>query len=159
MAATNPPTDPDSGSHPIDPEEQRTWLAQLDRKLGTRTYAGAAALILALAAGIVAIVLAVDARDNSATTAEFSRLEKELGGVADDASASADAQENIDALSGRVDSLEDEISDLSGTDEEAQGRLDVIEDDIEDLRQEISDIGSAADLGGPGGTSPPDEGG
>lgn len=159
MATTDPPTDPGSPipAAPLDPEQQREWLAQLDRKVGVRTYAGAAALILALAAAIVAIVLAVDARDNSATDADLSRVEKALGGVADDASAFGDAQRDIDALSGRVDSLEDEISGLSGADSDAQGRLDVVEDDIEDLRQEISDIATAADTSS-GGTGPADEG-
>ena len=157
MVDDGPATDPGVAAAPPDPEQQREWLAQLDRKVGIRTYAGAAALILALAAAIVAIVLAVDARDNSATDADLSRVEKALGGVADDASAFGDAQEDIDALSSRVDSLEDEINGLSEADSDAQGRLDVVEDDIEDLRQEISDLGTAAETDA-GGTGPVGEG-
>ena len=143
---------------PLTAEEQREWLASLDRKLAVRTYAGAAALILALAAAIVAVVLAVDARDNSATDADLARVEKALGGVADDASAFSDAQEDIDALSSRVDGLEDELGALSGADSDAEGRLDVVEDDIEDLRQEISDLANATETSA-GGTGPTDDGG
>lgn len=139
-------------------EAEREEIARLERKLGVRTYAGAAAVILALAAAIVAVVLAIDARDNSATDADLSRVERALGGVADDASSFADAQEDIDALSGRVDALEDELGALASADRDVQGRVDVVEDDIEDLRQEIAGLGTAADETGTGGSAPPDEG-
>lgn len=160
MATSDPKTDPGAATPDADTpsatEAEGEDLARLERKLGVRTYAGAAAVILALAAAIVAIVLAIDARDNSATKSELNRVERALGGVADDASSFADAQENIDALSERVDSLEDELGTLATADKDAQGRVDVIEDDIEDLRQEISDLGTAAETGS-GGSGPPDE--
>ena len=157
MADTPPATDPGMPAAPADPEQQREELAQLDRKLGIRTYAGAAAVILALATAIVAVVLAVDARDNSATDADLNRVEKALGGVADDASAFGDAQDDIDALGSRLDELENEVSGLSGADSDAEGRLDVVEDDIEDLRQEISDLANAAETSS-GGSGPADGG-
>ena len=157
MADTPPATDPGMPPAPTDPEQQREELAQLDRKLGIRTYAGAAAVILALATAIVAVVLAVDARDNSATDADLNRVEKALGGVADDASAFGDAQDDIDALGSRLDELENEVSGLSGADSDAEGRLDVVEDDIEDLRQEISDLANEAETAS-GGSCPADGG-
>lgn len=148
----NPPTgggeppSPPTGER--DPEGERAWLAQLDRKVGTRTYAGAAAIVLALAAGIVAIVLAVDARDNSATKGDLNRLERELTGVAEQAGEADEAQESIDSLSGRLDELEDQVGGLSTADSETNDRLGVIEDDIEALRQQISDLDNSSSGGG-----------
>ncbi len=150
----NPPTDPGQPpAEPIDPEAQRAWLAQVDRKLGTRTYAGAAALILALAAAIVAIVLAIDARDNSATDADLNQVEQQISSVAKDASASQDAQEGIDSLGGRLDSVEDQISGLESADTDIDDRLEVIEDDIEALRQQISDSSNSSEGQSGGGGS------
>jgi septal ring factor EnvC (AmiA/AmiB activator) len=155
-----PPTDPGRGPDPapqdpappdpayqtgpqaLDPEGQRAWLAQVDRQLKTRTYIGAAAAVLALAAGIVAIVLAIDARDKSASTADVQRLERELTVVAEDASGATEAQDNIDSLSDRVDSLEGTIEDAVSEEQGTNRRLNVIEDELEDLRQQISDLES-----------------
>lgn len=124
-------------------DEARAQLEQLNRKVSTRTYAGGAALVLALAAAIIGIVLAVDARDNSASQSEVKRLEQQLAKVAEQAGASEQAQEGVDSLGGQIDSLEGEVSGLTSTDREIEKRLDVIEDDIEDLRQQISDLDSA----------------
>ncbi len=115
-------------------------IAQVDRKLGTRTWAGAVLLVLALAAAIVALVIALDARDNSATKDEVDQVSEQLSGIAEDASEAGDLQKSVDALSGRLDSLEDEVAGLGGADSDADQRLGVVEDDIEDLRQQISDL-------------------
>lgn len=164
MESSNPQTDPgqqpaggqgtgeqpaaaETGTGPIDPEGQRAWLATLDRRLSTRTWIGAAAAVIALAAGIVAIVLALDASNNSASKGDLNRIERELGVVAEDASGATEAQESIDALSGRVDSLEDQISGATSADDDAQQRLKVLEDDIEDLRQQLSDLDSSGGAG------------
>lgn len=153
MESNNPPTEPgqqsyDTGSQPTDPDAQRAWLEAVDRKLSTRTYIGAAAAVLALAAAIVAIVLSLDASNNSASKGDVKSLQQEIGVVAKDASGATDAQENIDSLSGRVDTLQDSVDGASSSDEETQKRLDVIEDDIEDLRQQVSDLESSDNSGG-----------
>ncbi len=59
-------------------EGQRAWIAQIERKLAVRTYAGAAAIVLALAAGIVGTVLALGAKDESATKTEVQALSDRL---------------------------------------------------------------------------------
>ena len=53
-------------------------MAQLDRKLGLRTYVILAASLLALACSIVAVLLALDARDNAASADDVARLEQEI---------------------------------------------------------------------------------
>lgn len=150
--AAQPATAAGSGQPATGPDDERAQLEQLNRKLSTRTYAGGAALVLALAAAIVAIVLAVDARDNSASQSEVNRLEQQLAAVAEQAGASEEAQEGVESLGGQIDSLEDEVSGFTSTDREIQERLDVIEDDIEDLRQQISDLDSGGGSSNDGGS-------
>jgi septal ring factor EnvC (AmiA/AmiB activator) len=147
-ATAGPATDPDRTGPG---EEEGAQLDQLDRRLSTRTYAGGAALVLALAAAIVAIVLAVDARDNSARKNEVRRLEQQLAAVAEQAGASSETQQDVESLGERVDGLEDEVDGLSSSDREIEKRLDVIEDDIEDLRQQISELDSGSSGGGSSG--------
>jgi hypothetical protein len=125
-------------------------LAQLERKLGTRTWAGAVLLVLSLATAIVALVIAFDARDSAATKDEVDQISAQLSGIAEDASKAGDLQKSVDALSGRLDSLEDEVAGLSGAGSDVDGRLGVVEDDIEDLRQQISGLEDAA-------STPPDD--
>ena len=107
---TNPPT---TGSHPVappttgshaalqSPAEQisglRAWIAQVDRKLGIRTYALGAAVVLALAAGIVGVVLAVGAKDDSATKDEVRALRDQVSSVSKEASQAA--QDDVASLS------------------------------------------------------------
>src|SRR5688500_2241646 len=90
-APGTPAAKPDAGSPAAkrkpseDPHERldglRAWLAQVDRKVGVRTYAGGAAVVLALAAGIVGVVLALSAKDESATKAEVEALREEIGTI------------------------------------------------------------------------------
>lgn len=151
-------TDPAAGPHPPITGKQpavgaaatqaperdeglRPWVAQVDRKLGTRTYAGAALVVLALAASIVAIVLAIDARDNSAGEDDLSRVESQLSTVSELAGAGESAQTEVDSLDARLSTLEDQISEISTTGGGVAKQITVIEDDIEDLRQQISDGG------------------
>src|SRR5919201_7117576 len=65
-AATAAPT-----PAPADPHQRidglRAWLAQVDRKLGVRTYIGAAIAVLALAAAVAALVLVVLLKRDAAT--------------------------------------------------------------------------------------------
>jgi len=151
MEAANEP--PERGSEPTEPRDQQAWLAQLDRRLSTRTYIGAAAAVMALAAAIVALVLAIDASDNSATKGDVKRLEQELAVVAEDAGSAADVQDSIDSLSGRIDALQDSVDSAAGSNDQLQKRLGVVEDDIEDLRRQLSDLESQATSGGTGSGS------
>lgn len=165
----NPATGPEQVPAPSLDEEAglRAWIAQLDRKLGIRSYAGAAAVILALAAAIVAIVLAIDARDNSADKGDLTRVESRIGDLSAQAGEAESAQDDLDSLDGRIVDLESQLSGLSSGDADLESRISVIEDDIEDLRGQISDLGSdPVDSGGTspgpgsddsGGTSPGDD--
>lgn len=152
----------DSQRQPIDPQgrpggggagpDQPTSVEILERRLSTRTMVGAVAAVLALAAAIVAIVLALDARDNSASSADLRRVERQLSSVAADAGGASEAQRGIDALSSRLDAVEDAVDGTASGDEELQGQLDVVENDIEDLRQQISELE-------PSGAGPNQDGG
>jgi len=148
------PRPPITGTHPVarppaapvstEAEGQRAWLADLDRKLGTRSYAGAAAMVLSLAASIVAIVLAIDARDNSAGIDDLTRVENELAAtVTSGTEAGEQALEEIGELQSRISTLEDQVAELNATINELGSRTDVTEDDIEDLRQQNAPTGGA----------------
>lgn len=140
MAEPEPEKPVEEPAGPIDPEGQRAWLAQLERRLGTRTYAGAAALVLTLAAAIVALVMAIDSRENSATQEQVRGIERQLGLVAEDAGAFDDVQGEVETLSGELDALEQQVEQFSGVERSIEDRLEVIEDDIEALRRQISDL-------------------
>jgi TolA-binding protein len=169
MSATDPPNrNPPTGSEPVsavrvtEEEGLRAWVAQLDRKLGTRSYAGAAAVILSLAAAIVAIVLAIDARDNSAAEGDLARVEERVAEISDSAEAAEAASGDIDELESRISGLEGKIDGLSAGSADVEQRIKVIEDDIEDLRGQISDLepgggAPSAPAGGPGDSA--DDGG
>ena len=90
--------------------------AELDRRIGTRTYAGAALLLLTLATAIVAIVLAVDARDNSASNEDLNRISAQIStsaGIAPTAEVDTTAFETrIASLEGQLQELRDQISAL-----------------------------------------------
>src|SRR5918995_5333588 len=94
-AATPTPVSPapDAAQAPstADPQERidglRAWLAQVERKVGVRSYAGGAAIVLALAAGIVGVVLALSAKDESATKDELRELRDQVAEVSEEASA------------------------------------------------------------------------
>lgn len=119
-------------------EGLRGWIAQLDRKLGVRTYAGAAAIVLALAAGIVGVVLATSAKDESATTAEVEALRDEVEAVQQESSQAV--QQDIETLNGRFDDLEAKVAALGTSQRTSESEISVIQGDIDELRQQISDL-------------------
>ena len=140
-----------------DPHERieglRAWVAQVDRKLGVRSYAGGAAIVLALAAGIVGVVLALSAKDESATKDEVRALRGELESVAERASETA--EEGVAALTERLDTLEGRVSQIQSSQRTTERELSVVEDDIDDLRTQISDLRTSPAAAGPaGGESP-----
>ena len=123
-------------------EGLRAWLATLDRKVGLRTYLGLAAVILALAASAVAIVLAIDARDNSADNDDLNAISERVNQLESGSSAEFDAA----AFEARLTAIEDQLSG-SGSGSAGGGgdtaeRLDVLESDIEELRDQIADLES-----------------
>jgi polyhydroxyalkanoate synthesis regulator phasin len=124
----------------------RSWVAELDRKLGLRTYLTLAAALLALACSIVAVVLAVDARDNSASSDDITSLEEQVAALeaATAAAAAAPAEgggsAGSAALEERVTTLESQVKGLAEARDASDSRVAVIEDDIDDLRSQISDL-------------------
>lgn len=162
-----PPTEPTVAMSPeqaaesADPtvrlEGLRAWVAQLDRKLGTRFYALAAASVLALAAGIVAIVLALGIEEDSAKKAQVEALREDLAGV--ERSASTAADDEISALQERLADLESQVnglrSDQSATDKE----IGVVQDDISDLQDDVNQLESAPPADESSNDTNPDESG
>jgi uncharacterized protein HemX len=133
----------------------RSWVAQLDRRIGVRTYAGAAALVLALAAAAVALVLVLQLQDESATDTDVQQLRDEIAGVEDTASEAA--QEDVRSLSDRLTEIESQVSELASDRDAVDQEISVIQDDIQDLRDQIAEVessDSAGAGGSSGGTSP-----
>ncbi|MDQ3572378.1 MAG: DUF724 domain-containing protein [Actinomycetota bacterium] len=130
---------------PLTPEEElialRESVAQLDRKLGTRFYALAAAAVLALAAGIVGIVLALGVKDDSATNADLKQLRGELAGVEESASEAAD--DDLAALGDRVSELETQIQSVRSGQDASEQEISVLQDDVADLRDDVAGLESA----------------
>jgi septal ring factor EnvC (AmiA/AmiB activator) len=126
----------------------RAWIAQLDRKLATRFYALGAATVLALAAGIVAIVLVLGVKDDSATKSDLDQLREEVAGV--ERSASQAAEDDVAALGDRVSQLESQMQSLRSDQTATDQEISVLQDDIEDLRNDLTALESA-DTGGTDG--------
>jgi polyhydroxyalkanoate synthesis regulator phasin len=152
------PAAPQTGEQPAAPQtlEQRldgirAWIAQLDRKLGIRTYALGAAVVLALAAGIVGVVLAVGAKDDSATKDEVSALRDQIQSVSEEAVSST--QSDISALGDRLDALEARLTQVANGQRTDQSELDVAKSDIEELRNQINDLQGSANNPGASATT------
>jgi DNA repair exonuclease SbcCD ATPase subunit len=122
-------------------EGLRAWLAQLDRKLGLRTYVGAAIAVLTLAAAAVALVLVLSLRQDAATEEDVQALRDEISSVEQSASQAADSR--VSALEQRLDDLEDEVNRISTAQSTSRRELEVIQDDIRELRADVSGAGSA----------------
>lgn len=135
-----------------DPHERldglRAWLAQVDRKLGVRSYAGGAAVVLALAAGIVGVVLALNAKDESASKEDLQALSEEIATIGDRAAAAA--EEGVQTLADRLDSLEGRVSQIQSGQRTTERELSVVQDDIDDLRSQISGLDGGAGSSGAG---------
>ena len=159
---TQPPTAPPTGTQPAvggpEPtvnerlEGQRSWLAQLDRRVGVRTYAGAAAVVIALAAAAVALVLVLQLDEESAKSADIDQLREEIAGVEDTATEAA--QDDVQSMTERLTQLESDIAELSSTQDSTDQKISVIEDDIQDLRDQIADLDQESSSGSGGASSP-----
>jgi uncharacterized protein HemX len=135
---------------PPTPEQRieglRAWIAQVDRKLGIRTYAGGAAVVLALAAGIVGVVLALSAKDESASKDDVTALSEQVQTATQQASESA--AKDLSSISQQLDELENRVSALASSQRTTESQLQVARDDIDELRSQVSSSG------GSGGDSP-----
>jgi septal ring factor EnvC (AmiA/AmiB activator) len=136
---------PQEAAASADPAEKlegvHAWVAQLDRKLQTRFYALAAAAVLALAAGIVAVVLALGVQDDSATKSELQELRDQVDNATK--SASDAAQDDVADLDDRLAEIESQIESLSSDQSTTNKELSVVQDDIADLRDQIDSVEQA----------------
>jgi uncharacterized protein HemX len=147
MEAGTPPTPPPAtGPQPVvvreTPEQQidglRAWVAQIDRRLGVRSIAGAVAIVLALAAGIVGVVLARDAKDHSATKAEVASLRDQVSASTKEASQAT--QDTIAELRDSIDALDSRVATIASGQRTSDSELEVAKSDIDELRGQISDL-------------------
>ena len=137
-----------TGEQPqLAPEER---LAKLERRLTVRSLALGAAVVLALAAGIVAVVLALEAKDDSATKSEVRSLRDQVEAVQQEAAKAT--EQNVADITERLDALEGRVNTIAGDQRTSESELSVVQDDIDELRDQISELQSAppADSGGAG---------
>ena len=142
-----------AGPEPLDPQQRidglRAWIAQLDRKLGVRTYVIGAIAILALAAAAVALVLLVQLKRDAATKDDVDAIQGQLSGVQQ--SAAQAAQRSVRSLNQRLSDLQTEVGSLSTQQTTSKRELQVVQDDIKELRSQISS-GQGQPGGGLSGT-------
>ena len=119
-------------------EDTRAWIARTDRKLGVRTYALGAGVVLALAAGIVGVVLALSAKDESATKDEVRALRDQVEAVQQEAAEAA--EEDVATLTEQLDALEGRVNTIASSQRTSESELSVVQDDIDDLRNQISGL-------------------
>lgn len=140
---------------PADPHERidglRAWVAQLHRKLATRTYVGAAVAVLALAAAAVALVLTLDLKQDAATNGDIQSLQDQISAVEQTASQSQAAQEDIQALDRRLAQLEDDVNRISTGQTTTRRELRVVQDDIKELRSQVASARSSSGGGSQAG--------
>jgi septal ring factor EnvC (AmiA/AmiB activator) len=127
-------------SAPADPQERidglRAWLAQVDRKLGVRTYLGAAIAVLALAAAVVGLILTLSLKQEAATDGDIESLRDQISAV--EQSASEAAQEDVQGLDRRLTELEADVNRISTSQTTLRRELKVVQDDIKELRSQVS---------------------
>jgi uncharacterized protein HemX len=147
------PAQPAGTQTPAAPQDPidglRAWIAQVERKLGVRTYVGAAVAVLGLAAAGVALVLTLTLKQDAATDSDISSLREQVTAV--EQSASEAAQEDVQGLDRRLAELEDEVERIATGQTTARRELKVVQDDIDELRNEVSGAGNSS--GGTGGAS------
>jgi septal ring factor EnvC (AmiA/AmiB activator) len=137
---------------PADAQERidglRAWIARVDRKLGLRTYVGAAIMVLALAAAGVGLVLTLSLKQDAATDDDVQSLRDQISAV--ERSASQAAQEDVQALDRRLTELETEVNRISTGQQTTRRELKVVQDDIKELRGQVSRARSSSGGGSQG---------
>jgi predicted nucleic acid-binding Zn-ribbon protein len=132
-------------------EELRARLDDAERRLKVRTYAAMVVAVLGLAAGIVALILAMQAKDDAATESDLQDVREQIASLEE--AAGQVSEEDLTRVTDRVSALEDEIEILSEDRSSTRQRISVIEDDIQDLRDQIADL----ETGAGGGAATPEE--
>ncbi len=144
MPAT--PQAPATPETPTDPQARidglRAWIAQVDRKLGVRTYVGAAIAVLALAAAAVGLALTLSLEQDAAKDSDVQSLRDQISAV--EQSASQAAQEDVQTLDRRLTDLEAQVNSISTRQTTARRELEVVQDDIKELRNEVSRAGGSS---------------
>lgn len=118
----------------------QAWLAALDRRVGVRTYVGAAAAVLGLAIAIVALVLALQTQNDAVTQGQLDAVD--VRSSAAERQAADTASEEIAGLESRLRDLEREVSRATDDIDATDGQVDAIKSDINELRREISSLSS-----------------
>lgn len=138
---------PQEAAASTDPSEKlegvHAWVAQLDRRLQTRFYALGAATVLALAAGIVAVVLALGVQNDSATKGQLEELRDQVDNATK--SASDAAQDDLSDLDERLGAIESQLEALQADNSATNKEISVVQDDIEDLRDQVDQAQQTAD--------------
>ena len=116
----------------------------MDRKLGVRTYVGAAIALVALAAAAVGLVLTLSLKQDAATNDDVQSLRDQISAV--EQSASQAAQKGVQALDQRLTDLQAQVNRMSTGQTTTRRELKVVGDDIKELRSQVSSAG------GPSGT-------
>jgi uncharacterized protein HemX len=114
----------------------RAWLAQIDRKLGTRTYIGLALAVIALAAAGAALYLTLSLKQDAATKDDVNALRDQVSGVQQ--SATQAAEDSVKSLDQRLAQLESEVGKLTTGQETSKRELRVVQDEIRQLRSQAS---------------------
>ena len=106
-----------AASPPQSTEEQieglRAWIAQIDRKLGIRSLAGALAIVLALAAGIVGVVLAIAPRTRARPRPRSTSLRDQVSASTQEASQAA--EDDLTEINDRIDALESRVGTIASS--------------------------------------------
>lgn len=142
-----------NASKPEDPQEQidglRAWVADLDRKLGVRTYIGGALVLLALAAAGVALFLTLSLKHDAATKDDLNAMRDQLSSV--EQFAATAAHKGVRSLDQRLTDLETRVDKLSTSQTTSKRELQVIQDDIKELRSQVSGGTGSSGTAGAGG--------
>ena len=131
---------PTTGAQPV-LETTDARLARLERRVSVLTLALGAAVILALAAGIVGVVLALGAKNDSATKDEVTALKDQLQSVQQDTAKAA--QQDLASISDRLDAIEGRVNTIAADQRTTKSEVSVLQDDIDELRSQIADLQSA----------------
>jgi small-conductance mechanosensitive channel len=150
------PQAPSTPEAPTDPQERidglRAWVAQVDRKLGVRTYVGAAIGVLALAAAAVGLALTLSLEQDAATDSDVQSLRDQISAV--EQSASQAALQDVQSLRDQLTDLEAEVNSISTRQTTARRELKVVQDDIKELRSQVSSAGNSPSGGSQGAQEP-----
>jgi len=108
----------------------------VDRKLGVRTYVGAAIALVALAAAAVGLVLTLSLKQDAATNDDVQSLRDQISAV--EQSASQAAQKGVQPLDQRLTDRQAQVNRMSTGQTTTRRELKVVRDDIKELRSQVS---------------------